>query len=128
MPKVRDLGISFIPATMRPPEVGGGAAPPCEPPSFRTCDPSGCDKEPSCFEPSFATCDPSGCDKPPSCVEPSTKDCPGNSRMDCDDPSGCDKGASCVEPSTGQDRPRGGGLSAVAIAELRQQMQQHLGA
>jgi hypothetical protein len=26
MPKIRDLGISVIPATMRPPEVGDGAA------------------------------------------------------------------------------------------------------
>lgn len=24
MPKIRDLGISFIPATMRPPEIGAG--------------------------------------------------------------------------------------------------------
>jgi hypothetical protein len=26
MPKIRDLGISVIPVTMRPPEVGGGGA------------------------------------------------------------------------------------------------------
>jgi len=26
MPKIRDLGISFIPVTMRPPEIGGGGA------------------------------------------------------------------------------------------------------
>jgi hypothetical protein len=32
MPKIRDLGISVIPATMRPPEIGdGGASGPCHP-------------------------------------------------------------------------------------------------
>jgi len=142
MPKVRDLGINFIPATMRPPEIGGGGGPlpPCDDPSgckgasciepsFGTCDPSGCDKPPSCVEPSMRTCDPSGCDKPPSCVEPSTDDdaCRGQSRDDCDDPSGCDKGPSCVEPSSDKDR-RGSGLTAAAIAQLRQQMQDQLGA
>ena len=37
MPKIRDLGINFIPATMRPPEIGQGggyqAGPPCPDPS-----------------------------------------------------------------------------------------------
>ena|SRR5438128_8530112 len=53
MAKIRDLGISVIPATMRPPEIGGGGdfrgyrlADPCGAPSgesIESCpDPSGC--------------------------------------------------------------------------------------
>src|ERR1043166_2350888 len=51
MTKIRDLGISVIPATMRPPEIGGGGAPQCTDPSasIDSCpEPSGCwggDKE-----------------------------------------------------------------------------------
>jgi hypothetical protein len=118
MPKVRDLGINFIPATMRPLEIGDGAG-------GRRCEPSGVCKDPSCHEPSIDDCDPSGCGKGASCVEPSSYD-------DCD-PSGCGKGASCVEPSSDKDkrdkpdkpeRP----LNAAAIAQLKQQMQARLGA
>ena len=40
MPKIRDLGISVIPATMRPPEIGDGAASgPCIP-SAPQCNPT----------------------------------------------------------------------------------------
>lgn len=108
MPKIRDLGINFIPATMRPLEIGdGGGGPPCEP--------SGVCKDPSCHEPSFGTppCDPSGCER--------TNDC---------EPSGCGRGASCHEPSSDKDktdkyeRP----LNAAAIAQLKQQMQARVGA
>jgi hypothetical protein len=45
MTKIRDLGISVIPATMRPPEIGGGGAPQCTDPSasIDSCpEPSGC--------------------------------------------------------------------------------------
>ncbi|HYC90025.1 MAG TPA: hypothetical protein VEO54_12490 [Thermoanaerobaculia bacterium] len=106
MPKVRDLGINFIPATMRPLEIGeGGGIPPCEP--------SGCER-------TYGDCEPSGCAKEASCIEP-TSDC---------EPSGCEKGASCHEPSGDKDktdkyeRP----LNAAAIAQLKQQMQARLGA
>jgi hypothetical protein len=48
MAKIRDLGISVIPATMRPPEIGGGGyrlMEDCNPSgeSIESCpDPSGC--------------------------------------------------------------------------------------
>jgi hypothetical protein len=61
MPKIRDLGINFIPATMRPPEIGQGggyqAGPPCPDPSgFH--DSAQCDITPPCNEKS---------EKPPHC-------------------------------------------------------------
>jgi hypothetical protein len=130
MPKVRDLGISFIPATMRPLEIGDGAG------STPQCEPSGVCKDPSCHEPSFDNCDPSGCGKGVStCHEPSSyDDCEPRSTMPCD-PSGCGKGPTvCFEPST--DDSGGGGkkdkteqiLSAASIAQLKQQLQSRLGA
>lgn len=117
MPKVRDLGISFIPATMRPLEIGdgGGGTPPCEP--------SGACKDPSCHEPSFG-----------DCQEPSYGDCEPRSAAPCE-PSGCGRGASCIEPSSdgygGDDDKKDKTkqyLSAASIGQLRQQMQSRLGA
>lgn len=115
MPKVRDLGISFIPATMRPLEFGDGAA------GIPPCDPSGVCRPPSCAEPSFDDCE--------------DRSCRGRSYGDCD-PSGCQKGASCVEPSSDDDKDKDKdktdkyerSLSAAAIAQLKQQMQEQLGA
>ena len=48
MAKIRDLGISVIPATMRPPEIGGGGADPCGAPSGESIE--------SCPEPSLDCC------------------------------------------------------------------------
>jgi hypothetical protein len=48
MPKIRDLGISVIPATMRPPEIGGGAASaPCNPTGDQDCLPTDPQRNPA---------------------------------------------------------------------------------
>lgn len=117
MPKVRDLGISFIPATMRPLEYGDGAVEACA--ASVGCDLSGCDKGASCIEPSSARdmvepCVPlSGiCDKQTHCDEPSAYE---DDKDDKNDDKNDDK------------KKREGHLNASAIAQLRQQMQQQLG-
>lgn len=149
MPKVRDLGISFIPATMRPLEIGDGAG------RDYDCDPSGCSEGPSaCIEPSYGDCqprstdpcDPSGCTKGASiCIEPSHDDpcdpsgCGRGASMCIEpsyggppcDPSGCSEGPSaCIEPSHGgtKDDKYKQSLSAASIAQLKQQLQHQLGA
>jgi hypothetical protein len=123
MPRIRDLGINAIPATMRPPEIGRGgyAAAQCAP---GTGGSAGCQE---------GTCD---------------------AAMDIDD-CGAGTGASvgCQEGTCGQDdcgagtggsvgcqegtcqgKPHGGhkkstadhSLSALAAAQLRQQLEQHI--
>jgi hypothetical protein len=44
MPKIRDLGINFIPATMRPPEIGPGGGREIHPPPCNPCT----DNSPQC--------------------------------------------------------------------------------
>ena len=149
MPRIRDLGITFIPTTMRPPEIGAGGG-------YGAAGAADCDKGPSCIEPSTRVppCpDPSrevppGCDKGASCIEPSTEVPPGCDKgASCVEPStgmpGCDKGPSCVEPSTdcvpkstppcpapsnSAQQHCGRKLSPAAIEQLRSQMQSQLGA
>jgi hypothetical protein len=116
MPKIRDLGINVIPATMRPPEIGKGAyymggGITCDNPSGKPCVPSSGNQP--CDDPSVR----------PPCDNPSGKPCSPPSAEPCDNPSG-------VTGPTGQG---GGGkrvasLGADAIAQLRQQMQGRLGA
>jgi hypothetical protein len=55
MAKIRDLGISVIPATMRPPEIGGGGG---DVRGYRLAEPCG---EPSGEETIESCPDPSGC-------------------------------------------------------------------
>lgn len=43
MTKIRDLGINTIPATMRPPAIGGGAA-------YEACSPGTNQRPPDCLE------------------------------------------------------------------------------
>lgn len=118
MPKVRDLGISFIPATMRPLEYGDGA------PGAQPCEPSGCTKDSSCIEPSTGKDKDKDKDRDIADVEP------------CVPLSGiCDKDTHCTEPSGGYDddikgdkkNKSEGQLNAAAIAQLKQQLQQQLG-
>lgn len=118
MPRIRDLGISHIPLTMRPPEIGAGAAfdmtaAPDAFPMFmntQTCNQS-------CVTNSGGQCVPSGC--PNSCPGNS---CPGNS---------C-PGNSCPGNSCAGDSGRGGdyhlgGLEREAILELKQHLQDRIG-
>ena len=114
MPKIRDLGISVIPATMRPPEIGGGAAdiiynmaqcersasaPDCHPTEAPECRPTNrpCDPTPP-------HCAPSPCQGSPQC-------CPTEHQSVC---SG--KNADAVE------------LPPDVIVQLKQQLQQQIGA
>ena len=88
MPKIRDLGISHIPLTMRPPEIGpGGAydmpAPDAAFPMYltETCPGNSCETN------SGGQCVPSGCAD--SCGESCPGDtcgdtCQGDSRRDAD--------------------------------------------
>ena len=56
MPRIRDLGISVIPATMRPPEIGDGGA-------YGACDPTNTDvtchpTDPQCNPTKLGECHP----------------------------------------------------------------------
>jgi len=105
MPKIRDLGISHIPATMRPPEIGPGgaydmpAAPDAAfPMGLSTCPDS---------------CPPGTCDPNSGCQTPSP--CPGNSCPNDSKPAGVD----------GYDQL--GGLTYETITQLKQHLQDRIG-
>jgi hypothetical protein len=132
MPKIRDLGISVIPVTMRPPEIGGGAAdmyqaqgqpsgqpapgcvptaPQCIPTNEPQCVPTAPQciptNEPQCV-PTNQPCNPT----PPQCQPtPMPQCCPTNETSVC---SG--RGADAVA------------LPDEAVLQLRQQLQQQIGA
>ncbi len=110
MPRIRDLGISQLPATMRPPEIGPGgafdmpAAPDAAFPMFLTCQPPSEDTCPnSCV--GSTGCPDVSC-RPPSCPDPS---CPDASRQS-------------------ESYRQLGGLTHEAIIQLRQQLQDRIGA
>ena len=122
MPKIRDLGINVIPATMRPTEVGGGAAEyqavancdgtdaqqdchptdpqQCHPPTYRDCHPT----DPQCHPPTYGDCIPTDGDCQ---ATPDDQCCPTDL------------------PSSAKDT-RGMALPDSAVAQLKQQLQQQI--
>ena len=111
MPRIRDLGISFIPETMRPPEIGLGGADleyhaAKKPPT----------KKPPCDHYSK---------KPPKCE--ATKCDPSNAL--CDPSNYC--GNSAGAPQCGAKSTRAAGAAALsddAIDQLKQQLRHQVGA
>jgi hypothetical protein len=78
MPKIRDLGISVIPVTMRPPEIGDGAADIEYWAQLTGCpntDPRPGQPGPECVPTNNPPCNPSP--PPPQCA--GTPDCSGKS-------------------------------------------------
>ncbi len=122
MPRIRDLGISFIPVTMRPPEIGGGAdvgqyGEPNLPLHFAGEPKCENTKQPHC-EATKKPCDPT---KPPVCVPSNEPLCvPTNicERTRCDPDSQCGHTGQSASAVT---------LPDDAIAQLRQQLRQHIG-
>ena len=106
MPRIRDLGISHIPATMRPPEIGPGgafdlpAAPDAAFPMYLTCT--------ACTD-ATNVC-------PNSCV--GNTGCPTNTCV-CPD--------SCVDSQPGREGYQLGGLTGEAIIQLKQHLQDRIG-
>jgi hypothetical protein len=126
MPKIRDLGINTIPVTMRPPEIGEGGMYACQQSNDTT---SAC-PEASCFTETKKS------------TNHSEKSCPDASCLDDDgdddEQSGCPD-ASCVEDDDDSTsacpdascKPRGhknaSAFSPEAVAQLRQQLEHHIG-
>jgi hypothetical protein len=104
MPRIRDLGISVIPATMRPPEIGGGAADAYH----AQCQPSG-PKPPNCIPTDAPRCNPT----PPQCA-PSPQP-----------PQCCPTDFQSVCSGKSDDA---GPLPDDAVQALKHQLQQHIGA
>ena len=116
MAKIRDLGINFIPVTMRPLEIGPGVAlpGPHDPghlhaaPMLNLCDESACAACQDNTE-GGSSCDPSGCGGP---------QCQPHSG-----PPGC-------PPPTHRPGPPPGyhtsGFTDEAVAQLKQQLNIHL--
>ena len=146
MPKIRDLGISVIPLTMRPPEIGGGAAdvadhdgantpqyhaaakkkPPCEHTKKPPCDYT---KKPPCeytkpvCAPTDGKCAPTNdglCETTLKCV-------PTNDGL-CESTGKCapTDGLCKATGKTGR-KASAAALSDEAIAQLRQQLRQQIG-
>lgn len=119
MPKIRDLGINTIPITMRPPEIGPGGA-------IFACHKSHGDQTSACGEPSCIGDEQSACgdvsckpdDETSACGEPS---CVGDVHSTCGDPSCAPK-----SPRSPHDH-RASAFSPAAIAQLRQQLEIHIG-
>jgi hypothetical protein len=99
MAKIRDLGISAIPVSMRPLEIGPGAA-------FDV---------PGQPEIAYFACEQCQCDNEGTAVA-NTSDC---------SPSGCYPAVS-APAGPGADRYRGG-FTPDVVAQLRQQIQAHIG-
>ena len=108
MPKIRDLGISVIPITMRPPEIGGGGA------DFEYwAQKTGCPvtdpmpgMPPGCKPTNNPQCNPS---PPPQCA--GTPDC-----CPTDDPVSVCSGRSADKVA----------LPDGAVMQLKQQLQQQM--
>ena len=109
MPKIRDLGISVIPVTMRPPEIGGGAAEIEYWAQLTGCpatDPRQGEPLPGCVPTNNPPCNPS----PPQCA--GTPDC-----CPTDDPQSICSGQKSAGPVT---------LPDSAVMQLKQQLQQQM--
>lgn len=105
MLKIRDLGISVIPATMRPPEIGGGAAEGRHP-MYLTVD-----QTPLCQS---AACPCEGPTPPP---KPGPK--PGEKPPPGPPPP-------CGGPTPPPPKQNAAGLTDDAVAQLRQQLRQQI--
>ena len=107
MPKIRDLGISVIPVTMRPTEIGGGAADVEYWAQKTPCDPTDWRPQPPCIPTIAPPCDPT---KVPQCA--GTPDCcPTN------------------EPESICSKEEGAGSVALpdgAVMQLKQQLRQQM--
>jgi|ERR1041385_3398585 hypothetical protein len=99
MARIRDLGINVIPGTMRPLEIGPGAA----------------------FEIQNAPATPYllACDSP-SCIF-----CPCNDTVRQDTSNACEAPTGCPHPSHNQERPgyHASGFTLESVAELKRQLQ-----
>jgi hypothetical protein len=120
MPRIRDLGINAIPATMRPPEIGRGGYE-----AARACAPGtggsvGCQG---------GTCEDAAC----GAGTGGSVGCQGGTCEDDDCGAGTGGSVGCQE-GTCEGKPHGGhkkstadrSLSALAAAQLRQQLEQHI--
>src|ERR1044071_638973 len=126
MPKIRDLGISVIPMTMRPAEIGGGAADIAYH-AGRDCHPTDAD----CV-PTQHPCGPSNhpyepCDATRVTCNPTDPDC-----VPTDPPPPCHGTPDCC-PTDDQSICSGRGADPMAIphdavVQLKQQLQHQIGA
>jgi hypothetical protein len=107
MPRIRDLGVSHIPATMRPPEIG----------------PGGAFDMPAAPDAAF----------PMHLTNPCPNSCVGSTG--CGDPSVCnEQGGTCEDPTcpdaSQQDGDRHhhlGGLTPEVIIQLKQHLRDRIG-
>jgi len=106
MPKIRDLGISVIPATMRPTEIGGGAAGFGYWAQLTGCHPTEAEPGP---------CNPTP--PPPPPCQPSAPQCNATPDEQC-----------CPTESPASTKNTGAvDLPDSAVAQLRQQLQDQIG-
>jgi hypothetical protein len=127
MPNIRDLGISSIPATARPLEMGNGGSDPITPTTqANCCNPT--NYPPDCNP----TNRPPGCQptNPPGCEATNPPNCnPTNYPPNCNPtnrPPGCQP---TNKPHGDKEDEGGGGYSAIppeAIAQLKRQLHQHI--
>ena len=120
MPRIRDLGINVIPATMRPPEIGPGGGFDVNPPAaeypFLLCDDNTCLVNSHCTESSAHVCETT------SCVDPS-----GRKDKCVASPPGCQGNTcanSCEQAST---KKNASGLTDDAVAELKRHLHARIG-
>ena len=116
MPRIRDLGISHIPATMRPPEIGPGGA-------FDM--PAGPD---AAFPMYLETCNPSPCNQcPNSCV--GNSGCPTNTCCCVNTGADTEEGQPCPNDTQqgGEGNYQLGGLTHEAILQLKRHLQDRIG-
>jgi hypothetical protein len=134
MPKIRDLGINTIPITMRPPEIGPGGG-------IFACNQSHNDHASACGSPSCVGQGTSACGdlscKPhdddatsacgsPSCIVDETSGCESPSCIDDDETSGCESPSCAKSPKSPHDH-HASAFSPAAIAQLKQQLELHIG-
>jgi hypothetical protein len=116
MPRIRDLGINVIPATMRPPEIGAGGGFDVDPQAaeypFHLCDNNSCLMQSACMENSAHVCESTSCTgssaREDKCVA-SPPGCQGNTCAN----------NSCAQASTKRETS---GLTDGAVAELRRHL------
>ena len=127
MPKIRDLGISVIPLTMRPPEIGGGAADVADHDGANTPQyHAAAKKKPPCDYTKKPPCDYT---KDPVCAPTDGKCAPTNDGL-CESTGKCaPTDAKCKATKRPQTvrKASAAALSDDAIAQLRQQLRQQIG-
>jgi hypothetical protein len=123
MPKIRDLGISFIPATKRPAE--GGYYAQCAPPTDDDCIPT----DPVHTRPCVPTDDDCIPTDPTHPCHPTDEECRPTSHPH---PPGCHatQDDQCCPTDGASKKYSDGstGLPADAVMQLRQQLQSQIGA